>query len=258
MLANQLNKPIKRMPSLYKQRRNKSLSVEKRLLLIMEQNIVGEWKDFHIRFVELTDIPNILLFKWEHGHDPLRDLAPVDEAYDAYMAPRLTAQMESEEVCPLSLIAIDKMTGEIAGIHLQFIWRKEDAFRPTNRVGNIPHFRKIMDSMHAKLSDSKLGMFGKYGVESVVWNFVVAVNTKHRGKGLASEMYSRVVRLLRSKKMTVAFSVFTSPFSRRAAEKAGFVEIDRAYFNELTDEHGVAFLPHATQNDFASVMVLRM
>ncbi|XP_037028885.1 uncharacterized protein LOC119069097 [Bradysia coprophila] len=199
----------------------------------MELNVVGEWKYFNIRLVELTDIPKILEFYAEHGHDPLRDLAPVDETYDDYSAVRIAALMESEE--------------------------KEDAFRAASKTEEtIPPFRKIMNSLHATLHDSKLGMFGRYGVESVVWNFLVVVDSKQRGKGLASEMYARVVRLLRSKKMSLAFSIYTSPFSRRAAQKVGFVEIDRAYFNELRDENGAIILPNATQDDFASVMVLQM
>lgn len=225
----------------------------------MALNVVGEWKDFNIRLVEPTDIPKILEFHGKHGHDPLRDLAPVDETYTAYSVARLAALMELEEVYQLSLIAIDKTTDEIAGMNLQFIWKKEEASRFTVKTDEtIPPFRKIMNSLHATLDDTKLGMFDKYGVESIVWNALVVVHPEYRGKGLASEMYARVVRLLRSKDMTLVFSIFTSPFSRRAAEKEGFVEIDRAYFNELRDENGAIVLPEATQNDFGSVMVLQL
>lgn len=225
----------------------------------MEIQVEGEWKDFSIRFVQLSDIPKILEYLAVHGNDPMRDLAPADETYTAYSTARFAKLMESEEVCALSLIATDKISGEIAGFHLQFIWKKEDAFRATtNTDETIPPFRKIFNLMHAKLNDTKLGMFAKYGVEYVVWNFFVAVNAKYRKMGLASELYSRVVQLLRSKKFPLVFSIFTSPFSRRAAHKVGFVEIDRVYFNELRNDKGEVVLPKGTQDDFASVMVLEM
>lgn len=225
----------------------------------MELNVDGQWNDFNIRFVQLTDIPNILQFM-ESVHDPLRDISPPDETYTAYANAKLGKLMESEEVCELSLIATDRVTNEIAGIHMQFIWRKEDAFRggSINVDETIPPFRKILNLMHAELNDTKLGMFERYGVEFVVWNFLVAVNEKHRNKGLASEMYSRIVRLLKHKKFPLAFSIFTSPFSRRAAQKVGFLEIDRLYFEELRHENGEIAVPAATADDFASVMVLQM
>lgn len=225
----------------------------------MEIHVEGEWKDYDIRFVQLNDIPKILEYLAEQGNDPMRDLAPTDETYTDYSNARIAKLMESEEVCKLSLIATDKITGEIAGVHLQFIWKKDDAFRATtNTDETIPPFRKILNLMHTKLNDTKLEMFAKYGVEFVVWNFLVAVNCKHRKRGLASELYSRIVELLRSKNLPLAFSIFTSPFSRRAAQKVGFVEIDRVYFNELRNEEGELVLPKGTQEDFASAMVLEM
>ncbi len=229
-------------------------------LFSMDVIVEGEWNNFTIRYVQLADIPKILEFIAEHGNDPIRDLAPVDETYNDYAFDRIAKLMESKEVCELSLIATDNITGDIAGIHMQFIWRKEDAFRGTtdNTEEKIPPFRKILNAMHAKLNDTKLGMFARYGVEFVVWNFCVAINSKHRNRGLASEMYSRVVLLLKSKKFPLAFSIFTSPFSRRAAQKEGFVEIDRVYFNELRNENDELMLASATGNDFASVMVLQM
>lgn len=225
----------------------------------MEIEIEGEWKDLNIRFLQLSDIPKILEFLAEQGKDPLRSLAPADDTYSRFSNNRIAKLMESEEVCQISLIATEKTTGEIAGIHLQFIWRKEDAFRAsTIPEETVPPFRKILNLMHAKLNETKLGMFEKYGVEFVVWNFMVAVSSKHRNRGLASELYKRVVELLRSKKFPLAFSIFTSPFSRRAAQKVGFVEIDRAYFNELRNETGELVVPKGTEYDFASVMVLEL
>lgn len=212
-----------------------------------------------MRFVQLSDIPKSLEFISEQGGDPLRDLAPVDETYTDYSNKRIAELMKSVEVCDLSLIAIHKMTGEIAGIHLQFIWKKEHAFcTPPKTDEKIPPFRKIVNILHDRLNDAKLGMFTKYNVEQVVWNFLVVVNSMHRNKGLASEMYARIVALLKEKNFPLAFSIFTSPYSRRCAQKEGFLEIERVYFNTLRNEQDALVLPNAGNNDFASVMVLRM
>lgn len=222
-----------------------------------QQNIEGDWNNFSIRIVQTADVANILKFIVEHGNDPIRSLAPQPD--EKCGDPKLAKLLESEEVRSLSLVAVDRTTNEIAGVNLQFIWRKEDAFRVRETTDEpIPVWRKAMNLVQEKFDRTKLGLFERYGVEFVVWNCLVAVCTKHRKRGLASELYSRMVALLRGKKLPVVFSTFTSPYSRRAAEKEGFVEMDRVYFHELRDGNGEPVLPAASQNDFASVMVLEL
>lgn len=53
---------------------------------------------------------------------------------------------------------------------------------------------------------------------------------------------------------------FTSPLSRRVAEKVGFQELARSYFKDAVDEDvdRAKFFPEADPEDFVALMMLQV
>jgi len=226
--------------------------------------IEGDWGDFLIRIIGHSDIPAILEHLKENFHkdEPVISLCPpADDNYTDFMNGRVADLLG--KYLHLSFIAIHKSTNEIAGCQLQFKWTKEEA-----ESGNTPHYgnpnqeipqtRKIFNKVMAPFDKPKIDMFYRFGVDAVGWNFMASTAKKFRGQGLASEMYRRMVILLREENFKLAFSVFTSPFSRRCAEKLGFRETARIELESVKDENGKKLLPNSGKDDFVSLMVLEL
>jgi len=207
----------------------------------LKSQIEGEWGDFVIRIVEPLDIPAIQEHLKENFHkdEPVISLCPpVDDNYADFVNARVAVLLE--KYTHLSFIALHKSTNEIAGCQLQFKWTKEEAESGrTPHYGNpdeeIPQTRKIFNNVMAPFDKPKLDMFYRFEVDAVAWNFIASTAKKFRGQGLASEMYRRMVILLREENFKLTFSVFTSPYSRRCAEKLGFQETARIELESVKD-----------------------
>ena len=64
--------------------------------------------------------------------------------------------------------------------------------------------------------------------------------------------------MLQAMGFTVVKSVFTSPYTRRAAQKLNFKELYRLYFQEFVNSKGIRCFAHAGPEDFAAVMALKI
>jgi hypothetical protein len=221
----------------------------------------GDWGPFTFKLVEPSYYQEIREYLNENFYrdEPLKEIIPADDSYPEFANERIIAKMD--EYKHLCFMALDRESGEIAGLQLQFKWTKVEArvpYRPSGTGLPVQPTRKIMDQVFAPLEESKVGIFDKFGVESAAWNFLTSTGRKFRRKGLASEMYRRMVDLLKEEGFSVVFSVFSSPYSRRCAEKTGFIEIDRVIYTEVKDGEGKLVIPNATHNNFAALMVMKM
>jgi hypothetical protein len=227
-------------------------------------NALGPWKNFEFRTLTKDDIPKVLEYlnvNFHYDH-PITKFLPKDEEFVKVVNHKME-QVLLKSGLDLSFIAIDTSREEqIAGVQLQFIWKKEDAEiqRTSMKIQNPSSFleRRVVDAVYASMDDRRYGIFEEFGVTEVIWNFVASTGRNYRGLGLGSELYRRLVNFLKGNGHKVAFSIFTSPLSRKCASNAGFIEIARSYFRDAKDQDGHAYLPTATDEDFASTMVIKL
>ena len=230
----------------------------------MAAHVEGDWKNFSFKMVQPQDYPKIAQYLIEHFYkdEPIKQLSPTDDVYPEIANERIIKKMDEHK--HLCFMGVDKESGEIAGLQLQFKWTKAEAqipYRPSQNQPSsegIPPVRRILDQIHEPLEKTKLSIFDRYNVDYVAWNFLTSTSRKFRKQGLATEMYRRMVPMLKAEGFSVVFSLFSSPYSRRCAEKTGFIEIDRVVFSEIKDSEGNKVLPKATKDDFSSIMVLKI
>jgi len=102
-----------------------------------------------------------------------------------------------------------------------------------------------------------VNIFDIYGVDQYADLTVASVDPQFRGLGLATEMYKRTLELLKSKRIPVAKSSFSSPYTRKIAQKFGFEQIRRDYFKDFRDENGEKFF-HNADDQFSDLMAIRL
>jgi len=87
---------------------------------------------------------------------------------------------------------------------------------------------------------------------------VASTGRRYRKQGLASELYQRMIRLIKGSAIPVVFSYYISPYSRRLAEKSGLVELARTQFSKVRDENGTLYLPQASDDEYCSLMARKL
>ena len=106
--------------------------------------------------------------------------------------------------------------------------------------------------------NGEVNMYEKYGIDRYADSCLVSVDREFRQRGLAMELYNRSLTLLRANGFTHLKIVFTSAFSRRNAEKLGFVELARKRFVDFVDENGQQVLPNAEPDDVCTLGILML
>jgi len=135
------------------------------------------------------------------------------DAMDAYVMDKIKENM--------SLIAVDDVTGEIMGIRITAMSKKdEEPFDPsmTQDVKTIKAFTFL------KYCNEKTDFFNRYGVSEAIEFVAVAVVGKYRKLGLGTKLMAGAVdvfRYLNLENMYVK-SIGTSNFSQKIFEKVGF------------------------------------
>jgi len=116
----------------------------------------------------------------------------------------------------------------------------ENRPKPTSK--NLP----IIDSFFKQVEDKVKDILQRdFKCDFCADVFITSVTPKYRGRGLATEIYNRLIPFLRAKGFPVLRSSFTSPATRAIGKKFGFTEIGRFYFKDAVDENGVKYFPNA-------------
>jgi len=104
-------------------------------------------------------------------------------------------------------------------------------------------------------------IYEQYGVEFFINFYTACVDPIYRGQGLATEMYVRALRFVKSFKAfssAVVKSNLTSPYTRKICTKFGFTELARAYYNDFRDENGKLLLNGRKDDEFVAFMAKRL
>ncbi|KAJ8942090.1 hypothetical protein NQ314_010163 [Rhamnusium bicolor] len=111
----------------------------------------------------------------------------------------------------LSVMAVDKKTGVIAGVALNGIARKGDVEHSLEEMKSIDNiaYQRIFGLLNTV--NKELDLFGKYKVDKIFELRILSVDSNYRGKGLAKELFSR------SELIAEEYGFKTKPHITRAA-----------------------------------------
>ncbi len=103
---------------------------------------------------------------------------------------------------------------------------------------------------------AEANIYERMDVDSYGDLLFISVDREFRGQGLATEMYERALKLLKSKGLKCAESVFSSPISQRIAKRLGFTELSRRYFKEYKTLDGSQSFPQAKDDEVSILMAI--
>ncbi|KAF7271006.1 hypothetical protein GWI33_016066 [Rhynchophorus ferrugineus] len=91
----------------------------------------------------------------------------------------------------LSIMAMDKKTGKIAGVALNGISIKGDTEKAIEEMKSIDNlqYRRIFGLLNDV--NLELDLFAKYNVDKIFEIRILSVDSSYRGKGIAKELFSQ-------------------------------------------------------------------
>ncbi|CAG7833343.1 unnamed protein product [Allacma fusca] len=210
----------------------------------MAHLVEGDWKRFTFKVIEKPDYAPVLKHLEENFHqdEPLSIIVGSSELKFKDLERFTTPALDDG----LSIVALDKETGKIAGVRLTTREGKNSHKEPflceSDEQGTIFNF---LDS-----AQKTINIFEEYGLDEYADFAMASVAREFRGEGLATELYERSLKLLRHLGFKLVKSTFTSPYTRKIGTKYGFEELARKYFRELQNTRGDYLCPNADDNEY--------
>jgi GNAT superfamily N-acetyltransferase len=218
----------------------------------MAQEIEGAWNGFKIRLVTSEDqeVLQKHLIQNFYRDEPLCNLMGYsDDLAKDFMQIWITFISHN-----LSLVALDEETNEVAGVRITldhpkgFDW---SVYKVTSW-----QMRTLLQILG--MAEEKANVYETCNVDRYADWFLVSVEKKYRGQGLAQELYQRSINLAREKKLPLVKCIFSSPYSRKAGANLGFQELSAFYVTEALDENGETLLPNAAPNQKVTLGVFKL
>jgi len=220
----------------------------------MAEHVEGDFKQFVFKMATPSDYPKILthLRKAFYPQEPLCKLAELGEqdfdGMDKFVEEHLNLGDD------LSFYVEEKASGKVAGVRVTYKCTPTgpdvDASYFSVRVANV--FGMV------KKAGDMVNLFDLYGIDHYADFLMTSVGSEFTRQGLVTEIYRRSMNLLRAKGYPLCKSVFTSPYTRKAASNLQFQELCRIYARDEKDENGQNIFPHAGPDDCAAVMVYKL
>jgi len=208
-------------------------------------NIEGDWKNFKIRFLTDEDIPLVLehVKKYFMKDELTCQLIGYSEEFGNDMCEYVKAVLPFG----LSLVVIDKDSGELAAIRITYIHSKDqDSIQMSS-----PQAHKIATVL--EIIEKAWDPCEVLKVDSFVDLFIASTATAYRQLGIAGELYRRTLSMLKAKDLNTIFVRLSSPYTRKATAKWGFKQAVRIDFPDFRDSNGEQLFPTSTKEQFLSM-----
>jgi len=200
-------------------------------------SVEGDWNKFVFKLVEPADHQKIYDHIVVHLFPCLKCIGYTDAVKDDWLNIFHGLLNDGNK---LSFVALDKATGDLAGLRVATIVKKDHPEPP-------PTFKhKINQDMFNGLDelDAQCGIWEKYPhLDKYADFFGISVDPKYRQQGLCTELYKRAILWSKSRGLSIAKVSFSSPYSRKAGKKHGFRELGRMQCIDFKDEKGLPLNP---------------
>nr|XP_022920579.1 dopamine N-acetyltransferase-like [Onthophagus taurus] len=138
----------------------------------------------------------------------------------------------------LSVMVIDKTTGEIAGVALNGISRKGDVETAMEAMKDIDsiEYHHIFELLFGL--NKKADLFNKYKVDKIFELRILSVDGKYRGRGIAKELFQRSEIVAEESGFKLIKVDATSFFTQKIAESVGLKTEAEINYKEFEDNEG--------------------
>lgn len=165
------------------------------------------------------------------------------------------------------IVAIEKSSGKIVGVNLMIVSGNSKCNDDVDGVSaaftNNPPKSKLMKRYFNYLSEigEKADLYGRYpNCKKAVEFYAVAVNKDHRRQGLSRSLMATGISFAKDTMQDVGFifGVYTSLYSKKAAEKLGLKSIMDVDLLHYKDDDDQPIFQDTPPHNVVSVMVLQL
>lgn len=135
-------------------------------------------------------------------------------------------------------MAIDKSTGEIAGVALNGVCRPGDVEKELEEMEHIDNKQYHLIFGLLFQTNKEIDLFTKYCVDAVFELRILSVNGKYRGQGIAKELFQRSELIAEEYGFKLMKVDATSKFSQRCAENLGMKTEKAIRYEDIKDGNG--------------------
>ncbi|OXU25853.1 hypothetical protein TSAR_004245 [Trichomalopsis sarcophagae] len=184
------------------------------------------------------------------------DLCQMDEDQRA-----IIAAMVANYPCQ---VIVHNASSKIVGVNIMIASENSKLVPADNRSIDVyethpPKCRFLRDYFrHMNEMIDRADLFFKFPKAKRFLEFyAIAIDEDHRKKGLSTRLMREGIVFARMNKVDVVFGLFTSPFSKRAAEKVGLANVMDLDLLEYKDTDGSLLYEQSRGHSVASVMAIQ-
>lgn len=165
------------------------------------------------------------------------------------------------------IIAIEKSLKKIIGVNLMIVSKNSKFHDGIDGVSaaftNNPPANRLMKQYFNYLSEisEKANLYGKFPDSKVAVEFyAIAVDKNYRRKGLSKSLMAAGIFFAKNSIPNVGFifGVYTSLYSKKAAEKLGLKSVMDVDLLNYRDDNGQPIFQDTSPHNIVSVMVLQV
>ncbi|KAH8241042.1 hypothetical protein KR026_010698, partial [Drosophila bipectinata] len=220
---------------------------------------VEKMSEIAIRALRVEDYPEVEAFLAEHffKHEPLM-LIPQEDPSQAAVVPTESELHHQLLQQGLSLAAVDN-AGRIVGVTLNGAMEPSDLEREYKEAHEKP-VSCLLDKIHKLLAgiEWRANVFKHYGVERVLYLYMLGVSTTVRRQGVGSRLVAATIELGRTHGFPVVCSTCTNLNSTRLMTALQMECVLAQEYAEYKDERGEVILQPAAPHTKASVVGIRL
>nr|CAH7738114.1 unnamed protein product [Callosobruchus chinensis] len=200
--------------------------------------------------------------KFDDVIDHLRENFP-DEPLNASVGLSIKGQpcplLEKYDIMTLqegmSVMAVDKETGMIAGVALNGTCNKGDVEKSQENmktVDSVP-FHRIFGLLNNV--NKEVDLFSKYNVDRIFDLRILSVDARFRGRGVAKELFSRSEILAEEYGFKLMKVDATSLFTQKVCESFGLKVVKSVRYGDFKDDDGKKIYDTQPPHDYYKLMV---
>lgn len=151
------------------------------------------------------------------------------------------------------LVAVHKVSNRIVGVNIT-ISNEDHQLYETHAPKStllVDYFRR----MNAMIDEAELSIVYPNSKRALEF-YAVAVDKEHRRQGLATMLMKEGLQVAKRNGMDLVFGLFTSPYSKRSAEKIGMKSVVEIDLLKYRDEDGSQVFLESVPHNVASVMAI--
>lgn len=165
------------------------------------------------------------------------------------------------------IIAIEKSLKKIIGVNLMIVSKNSKFHDGTDEISaaftNNPPTNKLMKQYFNYLCEisKKADLYGKFPDSKVAVEFyAIAVDKNYRRKGLSKSLMAAAIFFVKNTIPNVGFifGVYTSLYSKKAAEKLGLKSVMDVDLLNYRDDDGRPIFQDTPPHNIVSIMVLQV